>query len=157
MIQFCRKSELGRQHVFSYRITYRSLQILSARHNSAFRQPIMPALVAGVTACGSFGLYVLITTTPDVPLPVIILFWMVAVQMVAIIVVPFKMLANPFVRSVGLLKYLQLMTGSAWAKRFVRSCPPSKFTLGDGNFFDRATSLVIWRKCVDVLITFLLM
>ncbi|OXA37988.1 hypothetical protein Fcan01_27245 [Folsomia candida] len=136
--------------------TYRILQILTDMHNSVLRQPITATLVGAITICQTFALYILITATSIVPGVVVFFFFMIALEMFIIIMGAFKILANPFLRSVELLYYMERKSGSKWGKRFVRSCPPSKVTLGDGKFFDRATSLVIWRTSVDYLITFLL-
>ncbi|OXA54308.1 hypothetical protein Fcan01_11276, partial [Folsomia candida] len=137
--------------------TYRTLQILTDMHNSVFRHPIMSVIVGSVTACESFALYTLITSSSVIPFPGLILFATVGVELFAVIVGPFKVMANPFVKSVELLHSFQPMTGSKLIKRLVRSFPPSKLTLGDGGFFDKATSLVICSQCIDLLITFLLM
>lgn len=131
--------------------------MLTDLHNSVFRHPIMSIMVGAVTICESFALYIIITSTLEVPVVVIILFSAVAVDLFILIVGPFKIMANPFVRSKELLQSLKRMNTSGWVKRFVKSCPPSKLILGDGKFFDRATSLVIFSKCVDLLITFVLM
>jgi hypothetical protein len=41
--------------------------------------------------------------------------------------------------------------------RFLRSCSPLKLSMGDGTFFDRLTSLVIWEVCVGLLVNLLVM
>lgn len=133
------------------------MQLLSGMHNSVLRSPVMPVMVGGVMLCESFALYLVLTSTSVVPVPIFMLSLVVAIEMSIIIIGLFKMMANTFVKSENLLKFLQSMNGPRWVSRFIRSCPPSKLILGDGNFFDRATSLVIWRKSVDLLITFLLM
>lgn len=126
-------------------------------HNSVLRPPLMACLVGGVSMFVSFSLYIIISSTSEVPFTIFVLFSAVALNMSVIIVWPFKLMGVPFVKSVELLKSLQRMNGLGWVKRFVRSCPPSKLSLGDGGFFDKATSLVILRKSIDLLITFLLM
>lgn len=131
--------------------------MLTDMHNTVFGYLIMSILIGAITVCESFALYTIITSTSEVPIPVIILFSTVAVDLLIVIVGPFKMMANPLVKSIELLEALQWMNGSGWIRRFVRSCPPSKMTLGDGKFFDKATSLVICSTCADLLITFLLM
>ncbi|OXA54994.1 hypothetical protein Fcan01_11268 [Folsomia candida] len=137
--------------------TYRALQILTDMHNSVFRHPIMSILVGSITACESFALYTLITSSAVIPFPVLILFTAVGFYLFIVIIGPFKIMANPFVQSVELLHAFESMKGSKLIKRLVKSFPPSKLTLGVGRFFDRATSLVICSQCVDLLITFLLM
>lgn len=143
--------------VSSWLTKYRILQILNDMHNSVFRHPIMSILIWSVTACESFALYTLITSASIVPLPASILFGTVAFDLLILIVGPFKMMADPFIKSIQLLKSVKTMNRSKWIRRFVRSCPPSKLSSGDGKCFDRATSIVICSKCADLVITFLLM
>ncbi|OXA49633.1 hypothetical protein Fcan01_15554 [Folsomia candida] len=144
------------QNGFAYLRTFRTLQILSIMHNAVLSQPIMPVFVGGVTVCLSFALYILIVPTSEVPLPVFLLFCQVTLHMFVIIVGPFKMMACPLVKSIEVLKSLERIKGTSLVRKFVRSCPPCKMSLGDGTFFDMATSLVILRKSVDLLIYFLL-
>lgn len=151
----CRNWDKMRHSNFSSLRRYRTLQLLSGMHNLVLREPVMPALVGGILLCESFALYLVLTSMFVIPVPILVLSLGVAVEM-SIIIGLFRMMANPFVKSEKLLKYLQILNGPRWVKRFVMSCPPSKMILGDGNFFDKATSLVIWRKSVDLLITFLL-
>lgn len=140
-----------------YLRTYRTLEILSTMQNSVLRQPFMPTLVGGVTVCQTWTLYIVITGTSLVPVPALLLSLGVATEMFLVIMGPFRMIANPFVKSTELLKSLRRLNNSRWIQRFVRSCQPSKLTLGDGKFFDRATFLLVWRKSIDFLISFLLM
>lgn len=137
--------------------TYRTLQMLTDMHNSVIRHPFISIMVGAVTACESFALYIIITATSAIPIPILLLLSSVAVDLFVLIVGPFRIMANPLVKSIALLESLKRMNESKWVKRFVRSLPPSKMTLGDGKFFDKATSLVIYSKCADLVITFLLM
>ncbi|OXA49501.1 hypothetical protein Fcan01_15713 [Folsomia candida] len=117
------------RHVAPRLYTYRTLQMLTDMHNTVFGYLIMSILIGAITVCESFALYTIITSTSEVPIPVIILFSTVAVDLLIVIVGPFKMMANPLVKSIELLEALQWMNGSGWIRRFVRSCPPSKMTL----------------------------
>ncbi|OXA48567.1 hypothetical protein Fcan01_16513 [Folsomia candida] len=152
-----RKVLEGGQPTHSNLMKYRLLQLLSAMHNFIFRQPAMPVLVGGITRCESFALYILITSASSVPLPVLLFFCVLAFELFILIVGPLKVMANPYITSVELLNSLRGVHGPKWVHRFVKSCPPSKLTLGDGTFFDSSASLEIWSKCVDLLITFILM
>ncbi|XP_035711309.1 uncharacterized protein LOC118436803 [Folsomia candida] len=151
-----RNLEIETQNTSAYLGTYRTLQILSTMHNSVLSQPLMPALVGGVTVCQSFALCIIIAPTSEVPIPIFLLFSQIALNMFVVIIVPFKMMSGPLVKSMKLLKSLERMNGKSSVKQFVKSCPPSKLNLGDGKFFDKATSLVILSKSVDLLIYFLL-
>lgn len=131
--------------------------MLTDMHNSVIRHPFISIMVGAVTACESFALYIIITATSAIPIPILLLLSSVAVDLFVLIVGPFRIMANPLVKSIALLESLKRMNESKWVKRFVRSLPPSKMTLGDGKFFDKATSLVIYSKCADLVITFLLM
>ncbi|OXA53666.1 hypothetical protein Fcan01_11282 [Folsomia candida] len=135
----------ARKEDFPWLDSYRILQILTDLHNSVFRHPIMSILVGSVTACESFALYTLITSSTVVSYSVLVLFAAVGVELFVVTVGPFKIMANPFVQSVELLHSFESMKGSKLTKRLVMSFPPSKLTLGDGGFFDKATSLVICR------------
>lgn len=117
----------------------------------------MPILVGSVAVAESLALYILITSATIIPFPFLLCLSLLVVYMFVIIIGAFKLAANPYVDSVALLKLLRAIDQSKWIKRFIVSFPPSKLTLGDGKFFDKATSLVIWRKTVDFLITCLLM
>lgn len=138
---------------------YRTLQLLSDMHNSVFRNPAMAATVGCVTIGESFALYPLIASASVVPLPLLVLFANVSLDFFIAIVGLFKIMSFPFTKSVDLLNSLQRINikPANWVNRYLRSCSPSKLTLGDGRFFDRSTSLLIWAQCVDLLITFLLM
>ncbi|OXA54615.1 hypothetical protein Fcan01_11135 [Folsomia candida] len=119
-------------------------QMLTDMHNSVIRHPFISIMVGAVTACESFALYIIITATSAIPIPILLLLSSVAVDLFVLIVGPFRIMANPLVKSIALLESLKRMNESKWVKRFVRSLPPSKMTLGDGKFFDKATSLVIY-------------
>lgn len=155
--KFCRDLCRRWQNAVPCLHTYRTLQMLGDMHNSVFRHPIMAILIGAVTVCASFALYILITSTSVAPIPIIIILSLVALDLFIMVVGPFKFMANPLPKSTELLQSFKRMNRSRWIKRFVRSCPPSKLLLGDGKFFDRATSLVICRKSADLVITFLLM
>ncbi|OXA42027.1 hypothetical protein Fcan01_23173 [Folsomia candida] len=57
---------------------YRTLRLLSNFHNFVFAYPAMAILVGGVTLCTSIAFYLLITSAHVVPLPVLILFSIIA-------------------------------------------------------------------------------
>ncbi|OXA42579.1 hypothetical protein Fcan01_22435 [Folsomia candida] len=92
-----------------------------------------------------------------IPVPVLIFFLAIAVDFWIIIHAVFKVLSYPYVESLEFIHLVNKGKCSKWEGRFIKSCPPSKLSLGDGGFFDTLTSLVIWQKCIDFLITFLLM
>ncbi|OXA49295.1 hypothetical protein Fcan01_15678 [Folsomia candida] len=146
----------GGPHVSSCLRKYRILELLVDMHNLVLKQPVMSALVGCVTTLESFTLYIVIASRSVVPLPLLLLFAAVAVSMFFVIVRLFKMMSNPFIKSVELLNSLKRMNESKQIKRCVQSFREAKLTLGDGKFFDTSTSLVIWAKCIDLLITFLL-
>lgn len=138
-------------------VEYRCLQLLSTMHNSGFRQPAMSGIIGKVTICESFALYILITSADiQIPIPVLFLFFLVATGLFILSVCHMKVIAKPFIKSVKFLDSLKALKLSKWTKRFAKFCSPSKLTLGDGKFFDKSTSLVIWKKAVDLLITLLL-
>ncbi|XP_035708199.1 uncharacterized protein LOC118435843 [Folsomia candida] len=136
---------------------YRTLQLLSTLHNLTFQPPAMIILVGAVIVCESAALYILITSANIVPIPVLILFVLVALELLFVIAVPFKIMAIPYVDSAALLETLKRKAKSKLIKKFAKSCPPSKLSLGDGKFVARATSLVIMNHTVELLVTLMLM
>lgn len=117
----------------------------------------MPIFVGAIITCESCALYILITSTDKVPIPIIFLFIVVAIDVWILIVGPMKIMAKPYVESVEFLNSLKTENTSKWTKKFARSCTPAKIMLGDGKFFDAGTPLVVWRQTIELLVAFLLM
>lgn len=138
-------------------IQYRTLQMLSNFQNLVFAPPSMAVFVGAITLCESSILYLLVTSGNIVPFPVFVLFSIAAVDYLIIMLGIFKIISNPYVKSVKFLKLLGIKKVGKWEVRFIKSCPPSKIMLGNGKFFDQLTSIIIWQKCVDFLITLLLL
>lgn len=116
------------------------------------------AILAGViTLCESISLYLVISWTKGVPLPVLILFSIIAFDFFLVIHGIFKIVSYPYIKSLGFIDLVKDGRYTTADLCFIKSCPPSKLSLGDGGFFDKLTSFVIWKKCIDYLITFLLM
>lgn len=136
---------------------YRTLQLSSNFHNFVFCLPSMVVVAFGSTVAESIALFLLITSSNIIPVPVLIFFLAIAVDFWIIIHAVFKVLSYPYVESLEFIHLVNKGKCSKWEGRFIKSCPPSKLSLGDGGFFDTLTSLVIWQKCIDFLITFLLM
>lgn len=136
---------------------YRTLQLLSNFHNFVFCTPSMVVMAFSCTICESIALCLIITSSSTVPLPVLILFSIVAADLCIVIHAVFKILSYPHVKSLEFIEFVKTRSYSKWEHRFILSCPPSKLSLGDGGFFDKLTSFVIWQKCIDFLITFLLL
>ncbi|XP_035716515.1 uncharacterized protein LOC118439372 [Folsomia candida] len=145
----------------STRITdYRTVQWLSNLRNCAFEYPSLVQMVGGIIVGETASLYVLLTSTKILPLPVLAFFVIVAVDLFVVIHVIFHSLSDLFEVSVGFLDEMKLyhkFGNRKWFKKFLKSCPPLKLTIGDGQYFDRMTALGIWQYCVDQLITLLYM
>lgn len=136
---------------------YRTLQLLSNFHNFVFTSPSMAIVAFSCTLCESFALFLIITSSRIVPLPVLTLFCLVVVDFGIVIQAVFKILSYPYVKSVEFIGLVEMARYSKSEHRFIQSCPPFKLSLGDGGFFDKLTAFVIWQKCIDLLITFLLL
>lgn len=139
-------------------VRYRTIQILNRVLNNVWRKPGMPVAIGGVAIAEAAALFIILTSVSRLPVPVLVLFSMVAIDFFVVIHVLFNILSYTFVSSV---KFVDLKKRgrrtSKWLRAFMKSCSPLKLSMGDGKFFDRLTSFVIWRHCVDMLITFLLM
>lgn len=136
---------------------YRTLRLLSNFHNFVFAYPAMAILVGGVTLCTSIAFYLLITSAHVVPLPVLILFSIIAFDFFFAVHGVFKIVSYPYTKSLDFFQLVKVGNYTKYELRYIKSCPPSKLSLGNGGFFDRLTSLVIWQKCIDYVIMFLLM
>jgi hypothetical protein len=114
--------------------------------------------VGGTMMAEIASLYVLITSSHQLPLPAALFFLVVAIDFAIFIHVIFKSLCRPYLASVAFLKHVgKLGKRDKYLVRFLRSCSPLKLSMGDGTFFDRLTSLVIWEVCVGLLVNLLVM
>ncbi|OXA46206.1 hypothetical protein Fcan01_19286 [Folsomia candida] len=152
-----RKETSDRNHGHEHLYLYRILTLLTTYQNNGWCQPSMPLAIGGVIAADTVSHYILITSYDKIPLSILFLFVIIALDCVILIHVMFNMLGKPYTTSCDFIEFMKSRNGPKWVKRFMRSCHPSKLTMGDGTFFDRSTSLVIWQKGIDYLITLLLM
>lgn len=131
---------------------------MSILQNIVWSMPAMQILVGGIILAVITSYFILLTSLDKVPGPVAIFFALMAFDFTFVIHFLFKKVSIPCVESGELLEKLKSNERkSKWFTAFVRSCSPIKLSLGDGGFFDRLTSLVIWKFCMDQLITILLL
>ncbi|OXA40326.1 hypothetical protein Fcan01_24984 [Folsomia candida] len=155
--KFWKKETCARNHGNRHLHLYRILNLLTIYRNNAWCLPSMPVVIGGVIAADTVSLYILVTSYDQVPLLILILFSIICLDCMIIIHVVFNILSKPYTTSCDFIEFMKSRNGTKWVKRFMRSCQPSKLTMGDGTFFDRLTSFVIWQKGIDYLITLLLM
>ncbi len=121
----------------------------------------MSMLLAGCMESEVTNLHMVITSLKIVPIAAGLLFTTVAIDGFIIIQVMFKMLSIPYLSSVEFVKKAKTSTSNRkdakWAGKFLKSCAPLKIAMGDGNFFDRLSSFVIYKVCLDQVIALLLL
>lgn len=82
------------------------------------------AIVTGaVMICGSIALYVVISSADIVPLPVVILFSIVAFDFFLIIHGIFKIVSYPYIKSVDFIHLVKNGKYTKWDLQFINSCP----------------------------------
>lgn len=122
--------------------------------NQVFSMPTMQFFLGGLVLAVVSALYIFLTSLKKIPIFVAIFFTMIAFDYLFVIHYLFKKVSIPFVQSNEFLKrFKNRKVKSKWCTVFVKSCSPIKLGMGDGNFFDRLTSLVTWQFCVDKLVT----
>lgn len=137
---------------------YRTIQLLIWLQNSVWRNGGMTICVGGIIQAESVALYILLTSVKRLTIFVIILFIIIAFDIVIVIYIVFKIMSRPYIKSRKLLHFMRHGTRwrfNAWLKRFSKSCPPLKLCNGGGKFFDRMSTILIWQSSVDLLITWL--
>ncbi|OXA45975.1 hypothetical protein Fcan01_19339 [Folsomia candida] len=140
-------------------LQYRKLQILSRLHKNAWIDPAVPFVVGGAILTTSTCFYVILTSSDQVPLPILALFSIVAVDCIVIIQFLFKIFSFPYTKSVDLINVARrgIQKVSRWEMKYIMSCAPLKVWLGNETFFDRSTSLSIFKIALDLLVTLLLL
>ncbi|OXA55628.1 hypothetical protein Fcan01_09085 [Folsomia candida] len=138
-------------------VQLRTLQMLSNLQNFVFAAPSMGVIIGTLTLLESCAIYILMKSGELIPLPIFVLLSIAAIDYLIVILGIFKIGSNPYVKSMRFIQLTKTNKLSKYEVAFIKSCPPSKLSLGDGRFFDRLTSFVIWQKCIDWIITFLLM
>lgn len=131
--------------------------MLSNLQNFVFAAPSMGVIIGTLTLLESCAIYILMKSGELIPLPIFVLLSIAAIDYLIVILGIFKIGSNPYVKSMRFIQLTKTNKLSKYEVAFIKSCPPSKLSLGDGRFFDRLTSFVIWQKCIDWIITFLLM
>lgn len=155
----CRGLQSGNRNRTILLRQYRRFQLLSRLHNNVFKDPIMPAVIMVIILIQSTSLYVLVTLGTEITLAILGLFFVVAIDCFIVIQCFFKIMSYPYTRSVKVMKLARkgIINCSKWEVKFIKSCYQLKVGMGNDTFFDRMTSLIIWKTSTDILITFLLM
>ncbi|OXA40779.1 hypothetical protein Fcan01_24489 [Folsomia candida] len=130
---------------------YRFVQITTKLFNDLWKIPAMSAMVATCVIVEIVALFILTTSLDKLPLPIIGLFLLLAIIFFNVIQGLFKVLSKPFENSNMFIIEIRTGRHSAWVKRFMRSCPPVKISMGNGAYFDGLSALVIWQFCIDNL------
>lgn len=140
-------------------MSYRVAQLVEKIINSFWDKPLMPLLIACIITAETTSLYVLASSMHKLTIPIILFFAVGGFDYFVAIHVVFKCLSLPHQRSlkfINEMRCVMVKNGGRWGRRFMRSCPPVKVSMGDGTFFDRLTPVVIWQFCVDRVINMLL-
>lgn len=118
----------------------------------------MQLLLSGTILAVVASFYILLTSLKIIPIAVAIFFAVIAFDFSFAIYFLFKKVSYSYVQSESLLQKVKKADEfkSKRVAAFVKSCSPLKLAMGDGNFFDETTSLVMWQFCIDQLITLLL-
>lgn len=140
-------------------LQYRELQLLSRLLKNFCIDPMMQAIIGGTILLTSASLYIILTSTDQIPLPVLILFYFMAFDCFVLILFLFKRWSFPYTRSEEFIKTARqgLKKMSRWEEKYIASCSPLKVESGNDTFVDRSTSLLISRIVLDQLVTFLLL
>ncbi|OXA61996.1 hypothetical protein Fcan01_00121 [Folsomia candida] len=138
----------------SIAVQYRLAQSFSNLTNFVLRTPIMSMILGWAMMAEVTTLYVFMTAQ-NLPYAVVVYMGAMATNMFILIQVVFRALSVPYLTSRKFAR-CQGQPRGKWLSKFLRSCSPLKVSVGDGNFFDRLTSLVISNMCLDMLITLLL-
>lgn len=155
----CRGLESGRGSRTILLRHYRRFQLFCRLHRNAFKDPIMPAVIGVIILIQSTSLYVLVTSNHEITFAVLGVFSIVAIDCLIVIHCFFKIMSYPYTRSMEsiILARRKIRNFSRWEVKFIKSFYPLKVEMGNATFFDRMTSLVIWKVSTDILITLLLM
>lgn len=156
-MDFRKKPQLGSRLNRRELSLYRILQLLSTYQNNAWCQPSMQLCIGGIVVCETVSLYILVTSYHRIPLSVLFVFIICALDCGIVIQVIFNILSYPYTKSCDFIDSMKSVDGTKWVKYFMRSCQPSKLSMGDGGFFDRLTSFVLWQLSINNLITLVLM
>ncbi|OXA39720.1 hypothetical protein Fcan01_25469 [Folsomia candida] len=137
---------------------YRVAESLQNLFHDVARFPVMSLVLGGVVMAEVLSLYILITSWKPIPITVAVFFTLVAFDFSVVINYILNDLSRYFVASVGYIETVKRSAkGTKWSNGFLKSCPPLKFPVGDGTFFDKMSSLNIWQTCINHLVTLLLM
>lgn len=137
---------------------YRDSQLLFNLYSCVMATPMATLLMGTAMIAEVTILYALITSGTVIPPTVAALFAVIALDFFLIIQIVFKMLRRPYVASMVFKQKVDtLEKRGRWFNRFMKSCSPVKVPMGDGNFFDRKSSIVIWNVCINQLVALLLL
>lgn len=144
------------EHLIKY---YRVPQLLNAFTNASMKLPFNFCFLSGTIIAEVSSLYVLITSLKQLPLEVAIFYLTIAFDFGVGIHVLGTYLSIPFLEGEEFRKNVTRewrAPPTKWFSRYLKSCPAIRLSMGDGSFYDSATSLVIWQFCVDQLVSLLL-
>ncbi|OXA41091.1 hypothetical protein Fcan01_23943 [Folsomia candida] len=138
---------------------YRIAQTMQNINTISAQKPLTSLTMGGTMMAEITLTYTLISSFKRLPTFVAVFFVVVVFDFFVCLHILAYSISRPYVAS---LKYVanvrQRQTKlDKWLVRFLKSCIPLKFPLGDGNFFDKTTGLVITDVCVAQVVTLLLM
>lgn len=144
---------------------YRELQILSTLYNVIQKDTVMCTFISSIICCIVVCLYCLITLGSGISLPQFIMFSVILADTVMGIIVMFGTFSKVNQKSLNVLEIIKEKVVTMflkkqernWLNKFVRSLPPLKVLIGDDNFVDKATPLVLLDFCLGMLVNLLLL
>ncbi|OXA62690.1 uncharacterized protein LOC118433875 [Folsomia candida] len=143
--------------LYSTAVKYRIAQSMSNLHGSVMRKPFMSMIIGGVMMVEITSLYLVINSIHELPTPVAMFFIILAMDFFVVIHLLFKSLCRPHLASVELVNKAKMAKRGKWLDKYLKSCVPLELSMGGGCFFDRLSSFVIWKFCVDQVVNLLVM
>lgn len=143
---------------------YRELEILSKLYNFIQKDVIIISIMGSVILGIVASLYCFISLGADILLPQFIIFSVILINSVTVIVVVFGTFGQLNDKSIHVLDKIKKKvipkfrnkTERKWLSKCVRSMPPLKVRLGNVNFVDSTTPLVLLDFSLGILVNLLL-
>ncbi|OXA43069.1 hypothetical protein Fcan01_21992 [Folsomia candida] len=138
---------------------YREIQLLSIFANNFWKFLLIQILLGAWLVAAIVSLYTVIKLADQIPLEQAIMFALTLLESATMIMLQFKLLAEPCIASKQLFQHRKRLPGggSQWIRCYIRSCSPYQLKMADGRFFDKTTALIVWQFVVDRVVNCLLM
>ncbi|OXA47931.1 hypothetical protein Fcan01_17212 [Folsomia candida] len=140
-------------------VEYRIAQTMQNINTISAKKPLTSLTIGGTMMAKITITYILISSFKMLPKLVAVFFLVLVFDFFVCLHILAYSISRPYVASLHYLANVKqrLTKLDKWVVRFLKSCIPLKFPLGDGNFFGKTTGLVITDVCVAQVVTLLLM